>query len=217
MKSHLGIYDGNRRSFRIDHNSNRNKLDNTRYAERIWKESVPYIDTPAWKYLVERGLSPFNTSALNFHSACPFKGQKVPTMIAAMVNAETNEFQGIHRTQLHPKDKAMLGPSTGAVVKLSCDESVLRGLHICEGIETGLALLNMGFSPVWSCLSAQGIAKFPVMSGIESLTIFADNDVHCVGENAAIECGQRWINANREVSIFKPAKLGSDFADREVV
>ena len=45
VKSHLGIYDGNRRSFRIDHNSNRNKLDNTRYAERIWKESVPYIDT----------------------------------------------------------------------------------------------------------------------------------------------------------------------------
>lgn len=185
----------------------------TYYAKRIWSESSDYLDTPAWNYLVSRGLSPVNTSALRYHHAAPLVGNKVPALIAAMVNAKTNEFQGIHRTRLNPKDKAMLGSSKGAVVKLSGDDSVISSLNICEGIETGIALMNMGYAPVWACLTAGGIAKFPVLEGIETLSIFADNDINNVGQNAAIECGVRWREAGKEVKAYAPNQSGQDFAD----
>ena len=48
---------------------------------------------------------------------------------------------------------------------------------IAEGIETALAVIgNFGFRPVWATLSASAMAAFPVLSGVECLTIFADND-----------------------------------------
>ena len=31
---------------------------------------------------------------------------------------------------------------------------------------------------MWAALSAGGIARFPVLAGIEALTIFADHDHH---------------------------------------
>ena len=215
VKSVLGIINDykSRETVRIAPLPTKGNTDKTKFAERIWNESTRYIDSPAWNYLVTRGLSPVNTSALKYHAACPFMGDKAPAMIVAMVNAQTNEFQGIHRTRLNPKDKAMLGSSKGAVVKLSNDESVTSSLNICEGIETGIALMNMGYAPVWSCLTAGGIAKCPVIEGIETLTIFADNDANQAGQNAAIECAIRWRDAGVEVKVFAPAIEGKDFAD----
>jgi putative DNA primase/helicase len=134
-------------------------------------------------------------------------------MIAAMVNIHTNAFQGVHRTQINPKDKAMLGTAKRAVVKLTPDEDVTYGIHIAEGIETGLALMEMGFKPLWACLSAGGVAKFPVLSGIEALTIFADNDENQTGQNAARECGAGWQETGNEVRIFATPEPGTDFAD----
>ncbi len=214
VKSRLGVSADFRASDRVSHNYHQGSTSKTEYAQRIWDESVPYLDTPAWNYLMSRGLSPINTRALRYHPACPFKGETVPAMVAAMVDTRTNEFQGVHRTRLNPKDKAMLGPSRGAVVKLSSDDDVTIGLHICEGIETGISLLNMGFAPMWVCLSAGGIANFQVLPGIETLTIFADNDPNQTGQNAAVMCGQRWRDAGREVSVFAPKSSGADFAER---
>ncbi len=107
----------------------------------------------------------------------------------------------------------MLGPVKGAVVELAPIADITTGLHICEGIETGLALIAMGFNPMWVCLSAGGIAKFPVLFGIESLTIFADNDANDVGQNAARECGKRWRAARKDVIIYTTPEAGTDFAD----
>ncbi len=134
-------------------------------------------------------------------------------MVAAMVDIQTNEFRGIHRTRLKPKDKAMLGRAKGAVVKLTPDADVTTGLHICEGIETGLALMDMGFQPLWACLSAGGIAKFPVLASIEYLTIFADNDASQAGQKAARACGERWQAADKEIIICTTPEIGTDFAD----
>jgi putative DNA primase/helicase len=143
-------------------------------------------------------------------------GDTVSAMIAAMTNIHTNEFQGIQRTRLNPKDKAMLGTAKGAVVKLTPDEDVTYGLHICEGIETGVALMEMGLKPLWACLSAAGIAKFLILSGVECLTIFADNDASKTGQRAAQECGARWEDAGREVIIYTTPEPGTDFADWRV-
>ena len=134
-------------------------------------------------------------------------------MVAPMTDALTGEFRSVHRTRLNPKDKAMLGPAKEAVVRLSPDDEVTDGLHICEGIETGMALLAMGFRPLWCALSAGGIANFLVLGAVESLTIFADRDANGAGERAALDCTDRWQAAGRDVCVLIPPQVGTDFAD----
>lgn len=188
--------------------------ERTAYAERIFKQSRAAFGTSVETYLTGRGLKLVpEVSVLRFHAECPFAGEHVATMVAPVVNIQTNAFQAIHRTRLNPKDKKMLGPVGGGCVKLSADEDVLEGLHICEGIETGLALIAAGFRPVWACLSANGMSSFPVLPGIEALTLFADNDKSGVGQRVAGECGARWQAAGREVRVLAPKLAGTDFAD----
>jgi putative DNA primase/helicase len=183
-------------------------------ASRIWHNSAPIEGTPAEAYLQGRGLKP--VKALRFHRACLFKGSAVPAMVAAYVDARTNEFRGVHTTRINPKDRLMRGPAKGAVIKLSPDEEVTTGLHICEGIETGLALMAMGFAPLWACMSAVNLAAFPVLAGIECLTIFADNDANDTGLKAALECAARWEEAGIETQVLMTPETGTDFADAEV-
>jgi len=92
------------------------------------------------------------------------------------------------------------------VIRLSPDEEVTQGIGICEGIEDGLAILLSGWAPIWCATSAGAIAKFPVLSGIEALTIFADPDAN--GMKAAGECAERWRAADRECLVSAPC-LGS--------
>jgi hypothetical protein len=68
---------------------------------------------------------------------------------------------------------------------------VTLGLGVCEGLETGLAIMQrLDWRPVWTATCAGAIATFPVLPGIESLTIFADCD--SAGMRAAETCARRW-------------------------
>src|SRR5690606_5106832 len=104
--------------------------------------------------------------------------------------------------------KMMLGAAAGGVVRLSDDADVTYGLGIGEGIETCLAA---DFRPVWACLSAGQIAAFPMLSGIEAITILTDHDK--AGVVAANLCGERWHAAGREVTFMMPTRAGADIAD----
>lgn len=172
-------------------------------AAEIWARSIPIAGTLAETYLASRDLS-YAGDALRF-----YPGGRA--MVAQITDAITGEPIGIHRTLLDHKGnrtrKLMLGAAAGGVVRLSADDEVLSGLGIAEGIETALAV---PFRPVWACLSAGQLAAFPVLDGIEALTIFADNDE--TGISAANSCGERWHLAGREVTMAAP--LQGDFADR---
>jgi hypothetical protein len=95
----------------------------------------------------------------------------------------------------------MLGRAAGAAIKLCPDDEVTLGLGLVEGIETGLAVISLGWRPIWAAGSAGGMAQFPVLSGIEELTIFADNDKNGVGQRAAKQCAERWRDAGCLVTI----------------
>lgn len=203
-------------------------------AARLWGVALPFVDSPAATYLAMRipllAKIDFDRSALRFHPACPFRLQdagliRLPAMLAAMVDIATNEFCGIHRTALkldgtgksaHPglgNPKRMLGLAAGACVKLSPDEVVTTGLHLAEGIETALACMAMGFAPVWAALSAGAIERFPVLGGVEALTVFADNDANGAGLASARACAGRWSQAGNEVRVAWPPAVGRDWAD----
>jgi hypothetical protein len=97
------------------------------------------------------------------------------------------------------RERKMLGKR--GVVRLSPDENVTQGIEITEGIEDGLFTLLGGRSPVWAATSANAMAGFPVLSGVECLTIWADRDE--AGAKATYECAERWAGLSREVRIYK--------------
>ena len=75
--------------------------------------------------------------------------------------------------------------------------------------ETGLSIIAAGWRPVWACGSLDGVRLFPVLCGIECLTIFADPKPHEIA--GAQDCGARWAEAGREAIVKIPS--GGDWND----
>jgi CHC2 zinc finger/Toprim domain len=136
----------------------------------------------------------------------------IGAMVAVFRNIQTNEPQAISRTFLDREGRKLgrkfLGPVGGAAVKLDPDEEVLGGLHIGEGIETCLAARQLGLRPTWALGSKGAIGSFPLLAGIESLTILAEPDAEKEIEAVAM----RWHAAGREVLINRPL-VGKDLND----
>jgi hypothetical protein len=124
-------------------------------------------------------------------------------VIVTDAQAMTDAPQVVSRTLLDrdgPKiERKFLGPVGGAAIKLDADGTVQGGLHICEGIETGMAARQLGLRPCWVLGSKGAIGVFPVLSGIESLTILAEPDA----ERETQQCARRWHEAGREVLITR--------------
>src|SRR5262249_15125673 len=157
--------------------------------------------------------------SLGFHPACPFGNEQLPCMVGLVRNIETDEPQAIHRTALalssRPErvDRLSLGPIAGGAVKLSLDGDVTHGLLIGEGIETVLsASLKFKFRPCWSVLSRSGIAKFPVLPGLECVTVAVDNDDSGDGQRDAALLVERLTAAGVEVLTVQ-TNLAKDFND----
>jgi hypothetical protein len=179
-------------------------------ARRIWSEAVPAAGTAAERYLLGRALMLPSDAPIRFHPACPRGADRHPAMMALMTDPITAAPCGVHRTFLQPdgggkapgnKTKMMLG--TAGVIRLVPDAEVTVGLGLAEGIETSLAVMQRtGWRPVWAATSAGAIARFPVLAGVEALTIFADADGP--GVTAARTCCQRWADAGREPRLLAP-------------
>jgi putative DNA primase/helicase len=201
--------------------------DKIRRAQKLWSEGVYAGGTLVQRYLASRRLElPVDVAgdALRFHPACPWRedgGMLLlgPAMLAACRDIHTDEIVGVHRTRLNERaekvGRKMLGLVAGAAIKLDCDANVTTGLTIGEGIETVLTRRQLGLRPAWALGSVGAIAKFPVLSGIECLTVLAEAGVP--SQRAVEECASRWHAAGREVLIVDP-RAGSDINDawREV-
>lgn len=201
-------------------------------AIELWREARSVVDTPVAAYLASRGLQGAAAlqlgHVLRFHPACPFRLEDgsvahLPTMLGLYRDIRSNEPRAVHRTALRPDGlgksehpglgtaKRMLGPVAGCAIKLTPDAEVTHGLALAEGVETSATALCAGWAPIWTCGSAGGIADFPVLPGIEALTIFADADE--AGVKAARACRSRWQEAGRECSIILPPEDGTDWND----
>ena len=232
VKARLGIADGPTPRFEpatmSELKSVRDDRDRTEFALRFWREAGPITGTPADIYLASRGIDLRRLpegidKALRWHPRCAWEGDTHGAMIGLLSDAKSCEAKAIHRTAIAPRGqkvgKKMLGPVGGCVVRLWPDEAVTHGLVLGEGIETTLAaatrLDHKGTSliPAWAACSAGTMAKFPVLPGIECLTLLVDNDKSGAGQRAAMECAGRWTMADREVIRLVPDQPGDDFAD----
>jgi putative DNA primase/helicase len=175
-------------------------------ARRFWKETAPLAGTLGERYFIEhRGLAigalVRQLPHLRWHP-------RARAVVALMTDAVSGEPVGVHRTFLNPDgvkiERKMLGIQ--GIVRLSVDDAVTTSLGLTEGIEDGFAVLLSGWSPVWVATSAGAIARFPILGGIESLTVFADADA--AGLQSAESCRDRWRLAGREAVIAAPGRVG---------
>ncbi|XYD12629.1 toprim domain-containing protein (plasmid) [Methylobacterium sp. NMS12] len=153
--------------------------------------------------------------AVRYLARGPWEAERVPMMLCSYRDLATNEVVGLHRTRLDPDTackigRKMLGRAGGAAIKLTPDAEVTMGLALAEGVESALAGMALGFVPMWATGSVGGIAAFPILSGIEALTICAETGA--ASEKAIEEVGTRWSAAEREVDVVVP-RAGSDLND----
>ena len=190
-------------------------------ARQIAFELRPILGSPGETYLrdarkivtsaIEDVLE--RTGGVGWHPAVYFNepghalhGRKLGAIISVMTDRITAEPTGaISRTYIHEGRKLRKAKTLGSpagIIRLSEDADVLEGLHIAEGLETALAGMSIGLRPMWAAGSTALMAKFPVLSGIEALTIIADRDANGAGERAAAEVASRWREAWRRTSIY---------------
>jgi len=205
-------------------------------ARRILSQITPLIGTPGEAYLrnvrnidvaaIEDVLS--RTDAIGWHPSVyfshpadptygtlehPLHGRRLGCIVGVMTDAVTAVPTGaISRTYLGPdgtkigKAKTLGAPA--GIVRLSADD-VLGELCIAEGLETCLTgMANFGLRPLWSTGSAGAMADFPVLSGVEALTVIADHDLNGAGERAARAAEARWLAAGKEVALYRRDVFG---------
>jgi len=198
-------------------------------AIRIWRESVPIKRTPGQAYFEGRGI-PLddvpNHGGLRWSPRCPWESGTAPCVIARFTDAVTGEARGIWRRPIDGGKPKSFGSMRGCVIRLWPDEDVTTGLVVGEGVETVLTVATRFIyrgallRPAWAAASAGNLEVFPILPGIEALTILADADVNNRGQQAARRCGIRWAEAGRQVRTFTPLEAGTDFNDvlrREIV
>ncbi len=198
----------------------------------IVRELVPVRGTPGEQYL--RAVRCIDcdliadvlegTDAIGWHPAVffreeghPLSGRSLGCIVGVMTHPITAEPTGaISRTYVDADLKKIgkartLGSGSG-VVRLSLDEDVIGGLHLAEGLETALSAMSIGLRPLWATGSTSVLKAFPLLYGIEALSIIADHDVNGAGEQAARNLERPYRRSGREVRIFRPDQIG-DFND----
>jgi putative DNA primase/helicase len=101
----------------------------------------------------------------------------------------------------------MLGIVHRAAVKLG---PAIGTITIGEGIETCMAASQLGLGPTSALGSVGNISFFPVIPGINKLTILAENGE--ASARAVQICARRWRQARKRVFVSRPS-VGSDHND----
>jgi phage/plasmid primase-like uncharacterized protein len=192
-------------------------------AFKIWDAAVDWRGTDGEVYLRNRKIDTDQIpkdADLRWHPACEWNLGTMPCLVARFTFAASGAAAGIQRIGVQngqKVDKLSLGPSKHCVVRLWPDDAVTHGLVIGEGIETTLAaatrIKHKGtlLQPAWATCGTGNLKNFPVLSGIEALTILVDPDD--AGIAAAEYCAEQWRAEGREVVRLTPNIQGNDFND----
>jgi putative DNA primase/helicase len=211
-----------------------------RWGLRLWEHTRPIVPgTVAAAYLEARGCAlPTYTEEthLRWHPKLKHpSGHVGPALVALVTTILDCAPISLHRTWLKADgtgkadlDKPRLllaGHRSDGVVRLWPDEDVHLGLVLGEGIETCLAAERAGYTPSWAALSGGTLAAFPVLPGLEGITILADHDEPNpkTGKRAGIEAAraviERYVAAGsdpeRDLRVVLPPTEGEDAADLE--
>lgn len=197
---------------------NDRRPDRLATAALIWHGAEPITGTLAERYLRSRAVEAPLPDSLRFAPALKHPaGKRLPAMVATVQTAPGGEAVGVHRTFLAPDGgkapvepaRMMLGPCAGGAVRLS---EGAGPLVVCEGIETGLSLLDSldGSPRVWAALSTSGARRLVLPEPAGALIVAPDGDV--AGRMAAKALAERAERAGWTVTLMDPPD-GMDWND----
>lgn len=193
--------------------------DTRRILTKMWQEARPVVTgDPVWRYLESRCGDPTGyLQDIRYHSNLKhtIDGGHHPAMLA-LLRPNDGKATGIHRTYLTLEGrKAQVNPVR--MVLGECSPVRLgepgMALGIAEGIETALCSAKAFAMPVWAALNANGLKAWDPPAGVESVTVFGDNDQNYTGQDAAFACAHRLALKGIKVEVQIPAATGTDWAD----
>ncbi len=199
------------------------------YARDIWRQCQAIANTPAERYLRERGLRGPFPDTLRYVPGLKHRptGQLFPALVAAVAIWPSREVSGIHRTFIRADgmgkapisdNKMMVGPCRGGAVRLA---PAADKMAIAEGLETALTIQQETGLPTWAALSTSGLTGLIVPDGAVKISIYADHDKSRrpdgsefnPGLEAAQKAAAQWRCLEKEVEIFMPPEPKTDFND----
>lgn len=191
----------------------------------VWRGTFPIEEaTPAWEYLMYRGINPTShmRNVLRWHPSLPVSRddpRRFPCMIGK-VQDRSGVAVNVHRTFLTregrkaPIEKNKLCMSgalpIGSAIRLM---EPTEALVIAEGIETALSASVLFSAPCWSLISANGMAGFFPPAGLSKLVIAGDNDASFHGQWAAYAAARNAWREGVETRVEIHPVVGSDWND----
>ena len=183
------------------------------YGLELWSACEPVFGAALAYLKARRCVVPPADGDLRWHRDLRHpSGAHGPALVGLISHVRSRKPLSLHRTWIEADGRKsafdpprmLLGNHAmkDGVIRLWPDESVTCGLAVAEGIETALSLA-WAYQPAWSCIDAGHLAALPVLAGIETLVIGADNDA--AGQKAANECATRWASADVEVLVTRQA------------
>jgi putative DNA primase/helicase len=198
-----------------------------RMAKR-WAQAIPLenlrLSAVVCRYLRTRGLSDaIRSPALRQHGALPYWDKlevqaRYPALLAE-IRDPSGTVVGHHATYLRADGCAKAPVSSPRKIIGTTETGATRGaairihpprdgvLGIAEGIESALSLHVLQGLPVWSAISAGGLERVELPTGLCKLYIAVDLDLSGTGERAARSLAARMLGRARspEVYFVKPS------------
>jgi len=161
------------------------------------------------------GIGLASPASIRFHPRLWYgRGVYLPAMVAAIENLD-GRIVGVHRTYLKPDgtgkadvepNKKALGRERGCAVHLTAGAPELV---LCEGIETGLSILQATGLRVWAALGTSNLGQLELPGFVREVIIAADHDEP--GMKAASAAAEAYRARAYQVQILSPRNEGWDF------
>ncbi len=185
-------------------------------ALEIWRATRPTEGSPAEDYLRGRGIIGPIPPTIRYHPALLHAdtGIHLPALVAAVCSVE-RKVTGVQRIFLTmdgrkaplTRPKMALGTLRGGAVRLA---PTTDRAWLTEGIEDGLAVMQMMGEPAWAVLGTSGYKTVELPENVRQVILAPDGDD--AGQATIQEAARRLAGQGREV---RAAKLppGKDWCD----
>lgn len=204
---------------------------------RILAETTPIIHgDEVDRYLQNRGLGMTSYPevlrthpALGYYEVDAATGKPAlvghfPAMVAS-IHDRRGELVSLHRTYLQDGQKLagrdakklLCGGVDGGAIRLA---PAGHELAVCEGIETGLAILKRTGQPIWLGICARNLETMWIPDEVRRLRIYGDNDADSMFDGQASSYAlarqfmkRRVAGERRTAEVFIPRAAGADWAN----
>ncbi len=188
-------------------------------ARRLWQSAMAITDSPAERYLAQRGLMS-TSDQLRYLGRTPLGPRGAVQFLPAILAAVTTDMGvvALHRTFLDAaggklagfeRPKRALGSLGFGAVRVA--PPVQGRLGLAEGIESALSAMQLFGIPCWATLGNKRFGLVSIPESVRELFLFIDNDAGgALAEERALKA---YAAPNRVIHSRAPAPPGSDWND----